>query len=271
MNDALVINIDEIDKERGNMFSWRGLKQTAKDSNLLNDKFGWFTNTIRHGTLVDNEPLACIIMTCQRQNDLTAGLIESCESLIDIQHNRKKKNTYKKFCFIRYHLAEKINAVLEKIIYRYLQSRNYYSMFYYMLINLNSYLRTRLEYINNRFGYDIVELNVRDSRGVRQTEKKNFYIIYKRAYANNFKSDSLVSIYENKAYKDLSTFTLDMKYLSLKQTERELEYQNSSFYKIIKNNFQIEQNKNNYYKNKKKQTNKDYLPLFESKAENPQE
>lgn len=244
--DSLVIFIDEVDKERGNQFSWRGLDNKDYYPNLLNDKFNWFVNTCRHGNLIDNDVFVSIILTCQREGDLTAGLIESCESIIDI--NRKSriyKNTFYRYSIIERLLASFINDKLSKYCYKYLQTRNYYSFIYYVLFSLKSMCSNYLDYVDNRFGYDVATLTLRDPKQKIEDSNKKFFVIYKRIYANNFKSNGLNEIYDNKALNSSTSFINERKFVGLHMTLKDLDYQNSYFVKNIKKDIDITNDINN--------------------------
>lgn len=245
--DCLTIIVDEVDKERGNQFATRGMKVTAEEANLVNDKFGWYQNTVRHSALVDNEPHTRMFFTCQRQNDLALGIVQCCECCIDIKPDKQYKNSYYKYSILRRLFAKFIINLTERSKYKYLQTRNYISFPFLLLSAANASANNYIQYIDNRFGYQVVKLRVRDPRSIENTKDKCMFIINRRSYSNNFKSDSLEFIFKDDALNAINNFENELKYKSLEMTSEEYKYQNSH-----SEDFMFNKNKSNN-KNKKKE------------------
>lgn len=236
--DSLVVLIDEIDKERGNQYSWKGLDRHDYNANLLNDKLDWYINTARHGNLIDNDVYVSFIYICQREGALSSSLVQSSESILDIAHSQKeKKNAISKFVFVENKLAKLLGNFFNNLSIRLMNSRNYHSLFFRFIRKSSSLFNNYVDYLNNYFGYSVVTINKRDPKGLAENSNVKFFIINKRIYANNFSSDGLKSLFINKFKYAKTTFVDERKFNGLNQTIDDLAYSNSYFYNDLNKNY----------------------------------
>lgn len=235
--DSLSVLIDEIDKERGNQYAQRGLNQFDEKANLLNDKFDWFINTARHGNLIDNDVYVSFVYICQREGSLSSGIVESSESILDINSDKKRKNAIYIYTFIERYISNLLGNFFNNLCVRFLSTRNYYSFLYKICRKLSSIFLNYVNYLDKFYGYSVVVINKRDPREFKENKESKFFIINKRIYANNFKSDGLSSLFINKFNLAKSNFVNERKFNGLNQSLDDLAYQNSYFYNSLNKDY----------------------------------
>ena len=120
---------------------------------------------------------------------------------------------------------------------RFLSTRNYYSFLYKICRKLSSIFLNYVNYLDKFYGYSVVVINKRDPREFKENKESKFFIINKRIYANNFKSDGLSSLFINKFNLAKSNFVHERKFNGLNQSLDDLAYQNSYFYNSLNKDY----------------------------------
>jgi len=228
-----VVSITEIGKERGNMLEHRGMKKTDDETNPLNDSFNKSLKMIRHAATVCNFCFVRVLLDEQRP--------ESWESdgkeLADVVFIKEKSEM---------HLAMPLfleELFLDRFLvkfkakyseYRYTHGNNTLGMhLYHGIASLlfNYRLRTY-----NTFGFQVWDVEVSSGRNESDSEILNYYLLYKKDYADRFASDAYSDFFDTKALSSNYGINDMPEYEKTKASVDEFKLQNSYFMRDLLDN-----------------------------------
>ena len=223
-----VVILTEIGKERKNSLENRENKRKDDKVNQNNDLFDYSIKMIRHRATVDFFPFVRIISDEQRPESLGANVRDTF-SVIRILQKSKLKVLYRGLIFdsfVHGILWPRFKAFYKQI--RDLRGDN--TLFVYLLKNVFSALNNRFEKLENRFGY--YELDIETSQGNLEGEKKisKYYLSTKKIYSDRFTTDAYSDFFEKMSLRSGVGIFDFVEYQDKRQTEDEMELQNSFFY-----------------------------------------
>lgn len=240
MIDCGIVAITEIDKERGNKFNLEGLQRTSKTPNLKNDLFNPFWKLGRHPSTVDYYPFLRLYGDLQRLDSLNCDLLESGEMLICIDNSSNERTALH---LSQYSTAflETINEFTERVLFKLKTSRNFKSLFSYIIERINSWTYLCLAKRSNLFGYKEMDLKIVTSKKDDSEDFKTKYIlINKKIYADRYATDVYRNYFEQML--DKKTFKnnkqrefLKEQYSSIYATKEQFHKQNSFMINDIEN------------------------------------
>ena len=221
-----VVSITEIGKERGNMLENKHKKKTDAETNQLNDLFNSTLKMIRHAGTVCNFCFVRVLLDEQRPESWGSDGKE----LADVVFIKDKSDMnlamplFLEELFLDWFLNKFRSKYSE---YRYDHGNNTLGMHLYhgfASILYNYRLRTY-----NTFGYQTWDIQVTSGRNESEYEIKNYYLLYKKDYADRFASDAYSDFYVTKSLDSEYGINDLPAYQATKATVDEFKQQNSYF------------------------------------------
>lgn len=223
-----VICLTEIGKERGNAKENREMKKKDEEANPNNDGMEDAIKMIRHRSMVDFVPFVRILSEEQRAESLGANTRDTF-SVSQIVNKSELKVLYKGLFF---------DGFIHDILYPkfrsfYLQYRNLRgdnTLLVYLLKHLFSFTENRYSKLVNRFGYYVLDFETTVGKLDGVPVENKYFLSRKKAYSDRFASDCYGEFFEKMAFHSGLGMMDFIEYQDLRQTEDELQLQNSYFY-----------------------------------------
>lgn len=221
-----VVSITEIGKERGNMLENKHKKKTDAETNQLNDLFNSTLKMIRHAGTVCNFCFVRVLLDEQRPESWGSDGKELAD-VVFIKEKSEMRLAMPLFLeelFLDWFLNKFRSKYSE---YRYEHGNNTLGMhLYHGIASLlyNYRLRTY-----NTFGYQTWDIQVTSGRNESEYEIKNYYLLYKKDYADRFASDAYSDFYVTKSLDSEYGINDLPAYQATKATVDEFKQQNSYF------------------------------------------
>lgn len=224
LSDCGIYDLSELGKERGNQFTNSGKDKSDRFPNQKNDEYNKFIKLIRHTYTIRYFPFIKVFANDQRIGSINADLFEIFGTVIKLKPVKKIKNSFPFYTLIiKPFLDAFINAT--NIISRsFISTRNYISIFnrFNAFINHNVYLlRSKIE---SNFNYKKVDMKIVTS-GNEEQNVKDFFIIYKEAYAGNYATDCYFRFFEplilKKENREFDNGVYKAKYATLEDFEKQ--------------------------------------------------
>lgn len=222
-----VVAITEIGKERGNNLELKEVKKSTDEANQKNDLFNSWLKMCRHSATVDNFPFIKVFTDEQRPESWGAD----ARDLADIVHIASSGEMRLSLPF--YTIEEMLSEwAFNRFIRLYMDfrfRRGDNTLLVHILKSVTAWLWKRNLRIYNRYGYSI--LKVERERGTLdgKTEKKKYYLMNAKIYAQRFSTDCFSDYFNDMAKKSKAGLMDYMEYMTEKASVAELKQQNSYF------------------------------------------
>ena len=228
-----VVVITEIGKERGNKNDMEGVKRLSDEANQKNDGLNKCLKMIRHSATVDYFPFVSIITDEQRPDSWGADARELCD-IVTIRESGKPKLAMPFFLFgeILYSL---VFSKFVRMYYEYRHVRGDNTLLMHVMKGIVSAIHRYYTGIYNRFGFNVLELDV--ERGTRdgELEPSRYLLMNKKIYPRRFSTDCFSEYFAEKAMRSPVGLNDLYEYASEKATFHELRFQNSYFIQDLSN------------------------------------
>lgn len=184
-----IVNITELDKERGNMLDNQELKKRDEETNRKNDLFNYSPKMGRHPATILYQPFISFLFDQQRPSKTEADLREVCDKVVNIDFIRKE-NLALPFFFVEEILYSIIAPIYHRTYEKYRFNRADNSLTIYLFKKTFGRFMNWYERIYNLYGFDTYTL-VSDSGkldGKKLTSDK-YFLLYKKALSNRYSTD----------------------------------------------------------------------------------
>ncbi len=224
LSDCGIYDLSELGKERGNQFTNSGKDKQDKNPNQKNDEYNKFIKLIRHTYTIKYYPFIKVFANDQRIGSINADLFEIFGTVIKLKPVKKIKNAYPFYSLlIKPFLDGFINAT-NNIAKSFTTSRNYISLFNRFNAFVNHYVYLLRSIIESYFNYKKVDMKIITS-GNEEQNVKDFFIIYKEAYAGNYATDCYFRFFEplilKKEKREFNNGVYKAKYATLEDFEKQ--------------------------------------------------
>lgn len=220
-----VLCFTEFDKERGNQISNNKYKKDDYKPNPTNDELTKYLKLSRQIATIDYKPYFKMFTDLQRTGDLSLGNVEISECIIKIKE-KQKKNTLTLF-IIEPLICEFFINLVNRFINHYRATRNYYSFFYCILVNLLNPFKTYLERRSNIYGYSKLKLEVNVGDDESDITSSTYYLMNKKAYAKVYSTDTHYGFFKESLSQEKTSIDDKPSYSSLRASASEIKAQNS--------------------------------------------
>ena len=232
--------MDEVDKERKNMITKRGLKSKSGLANQENDLFETDTKMRPgHAALVDFYPFFRWLMASQRAGSLGADNRDMTIELY-IKSVSEAKIALPMFVFeeAAYML---FTSIFKSKYYSFRHRRGDNTLFMYLFKKAYSVIFNHYMRVFNQYSYYVATVRVSDSQDGEVLEKDyKISIPSKVVYAEVFASDSYNGYYSAKARRSSIGLESIPMYKGIRPTMKELQEQNSYFIEDISATFGVQ-------------------------------
>lgn len=223
-----VVVLTEIGKERKNNLENRENKKKDDKANQNNDLFNHSIKMIRHRATVDFFPFVRIISDEQRPESLGADCRDTF-SVIHIENKSELRVLYTGNIFdklIHMFVWPRFKAFYTQI--RNLRGDN--TLFVYLLKYVFHFLNNRYEKLENRFGFNVLDIELESGNLEGQRKRYKYYLSHKKIYGDKFKTDAYSDFFEKMSLRSGRGIFDFVEYQDTHQTEDEMKLQNSYFY-----------------------------------------
>lgn len=188
LSDCGIYDLSEGGKERGNLYTNAGKDKESNTPNQKNDDFNKYVKLLRHVYTINYYPFIKLLVNDQRINSINADLHELFETVVSLKKVKKIKNSLWLYATIEKPFLEVLIGSFNRMLETYRETRNYTSLFYMFISKINYYLTIHKSKIEGFYNYKKMEMNIQMA-GIEDLGNKEFYLIYKEAYAGNFATD----------------------------------------------------------------------------------
>lgn len=220
-----VLCFTEFDKERGNQISNQRFRKDDLNPNPTNDELTKYLKLSRQVATIDYKPYFKLFTDLQRTGDLSLGNVEISECVIKIKE-KENKSTLSLF-YIEPLICEFFINILNRFINHYRATRNYYSFFYCVLVNLLNPFKTYLERRKNIYGYSKLKLEVNVGDDESDITNAKYYLLNKKAYAKAYSTDTHYGFFKESLNQETESIDDKPSYSSLRASASEIKAQNS--------------------------------------------
>lgn len=224
LSDCGIYDLSELGKERGNQFTNSGKDKSDRFPNQKNDEYNKFIKLIRHTYTIRYFPFIKVFANDQRIGSINADLLEIFGTVIKLKPVKKIKNSFPFYTLIIKPFLDAFINATNTISRSFISTRNYISIFnrFNAFINHNVYLlRSKIE---SNFNYKKVDMKIITS-GNEEQNVKDFFIIYKEAYAGNYATDCYFRFFEplilKKENREFDNGVYKAKYATLEDFEKQ--------------------------------------------------
>ena len=237
-----VVCFCEFNNERGNQKTNIRFKYDDYSPNPINDEMNKYLKLGRHPAVIDYKSYFKLFTDMQRVGDTSLSTVELAEAIIFIKSKIKKNSL-----FLRVFepiICGFLSNLRDKFVVKYRMSRNYYSLFYCLVLFFLDPFKRFLERRENMFGYEKILLDV--SSGLDEVkEEYSYYLLNKKALANAYATDTHYGFFKRNL--NAQSYSIDdiPCYKKLHADFDELKSQNSYLVNDLDNVFKDESDGDN--------------------------
>lgn len=222
-----VVAITEIGKERGNNLELREVKKSNEETNQKNDLFNSWLKMCRHSATIDNFPFIKVFTDEQRPESWGADSRDLCDILYITATGEQRlalpfytlEEMFSEWAFDRF------MRLYEDFRFR----RGDNTLLVYILKSITAWIWKRHIKIYNRYGYSILKIEKERGTLDGKKEKKKYYLMNAKIYANRFSTDCFSDYFNELAKKSKVGLKDYLEYATEKASVEELKMQNSYF------------------------------------------
>ena len=237
-----VVCFCEFNNERGNQKTNVRFKYDDYSPNPINDEMNKYLKLARHPAVIDYKSYFKLFTDMQRVGDTSLSTVELAEAIIFIKSKIKNNSL-----FLRVFepiICGFLSNLRDKFVVKYRMSRNYYSLFYCLVLFFLDPFKRYLERRENMFGYEKILLDV--SSGLDEVkEEYSYYLLNKKALANAYATDTHYGFFKRNL--NAQSYSIDdiSCYKKLHADFDELKSQNSYLVNDLDNVFKDESDGDN--------------------------
>ena len=222
-----VVAITEVGKERGNNLELKEVKKGQDETNQKNDLFNSWLKMCRHSATVDHFPFIKVFTDEQRPESWGAD----ARDLADILHivSAGEQRLALPFFTIEEMVQEWMFDRFMALYYDFRHRRGDNTLLVHILKSITAAIYKHYITIYNRYGYSISKIEKERGTQDGNVEKKKYYLMNQKIYANRFSTDCFSDYFNDMARKSKMGLHDYVTYQSERATVEELKMQNSYF------------------------------------------
>ncbi len=226
-----VVAITEVGKERGNNLELREVKKGQDETNQKNDLFNSWLKMCRHSATVDHYPFIKVFTDEQRPESWGADARDLCDILHIVSSGEQRLAL--PFFTIEEMLQEWLFGRFMSLYYDFRYRRGDNTLLMHILKTVTATIYRHYVTTYNRYGYSISRIE--KERGTRDgtVEKKKYYLMNQKIYANRFSTDCFSDYFNDMARKSNLGLHDYVTYQTEKASVEELKMQNSYFIRSL--------------------------------------
>ena len=224
MYDACIVSFTEIDKERGNQFSYHSLKYDSPDANQLNDGFNSYLKLGRHDSTIRYRLFFRGFFDTQREGSVNSDLNEICESVIYIKQAEEGFKSSLFMWWIEPMICDAYLSWYRRMDTSYRFNRATNTLFIYIIRSIANKLYSYQ--LKRKNQYDVKILNLEVDNGIGNKEQK-YPLLKCRAFRRKYASDCYSGYFENKYLNSNKSFEELTSYEDIYPTHNEFNQQKS--------------------------------------------
>jgi hypothetical protein len=222
-----VVAITEVGKERGNNLELKEVKKGQDETNQKNDLFNAWLKMCRHSATVDHYPFIKVFTDEQRPESWGAD----ARDLADILHivSTGEQRLALPFFTIEEMVQEWLFGRFMALYYDFRHRRGDNTLLVHVLKSITATIYRHYVTTYNRYGYSIAKIEKERGTQDGNIEKKKYYLMNQKIYANRFSTDCFSDYFNDMAKKSKKGLHDYVTYQTEKATVEELKMQNSYF------------------------------------------
>ena len=222
-----VVAITEVGKERGNNLELKEVRKGQDETNQKNDLFNAWLKMCRHSATVDHFPFIKVFTDEQRPESWGAD----ARDLADILHivSSGEQRLALPFFTIEEMVQEWLFGRFTALYYDFRHRRGDNTLLVHILKSVTAVIYRYYVTTYNRYGYSITKIEKERGTQDGNVEKKKYYLMNQKIYANRFSTDCFSDYFNDMAKKSKMGLHDYVTYQTEKATVEELKMQNSYF------------------------------------------
>lgn len=229
-----VVVISEVGKERGNVLDHKEIKKNNAETNQKNDLFNSWLKMCRHSATVDHYPFVKVFTDEQRPESWGADARDLCD-IVHIASSGKQRLAMP-FYTIEEMVCETVFDWFIDLYYGLRYKRGDNTLLVHVLKSITAWLYKRNTLVYNRYGYAVTQIEKERGTMDGKVEKKKYYVMNKKIYANRFTTDCFSDYFSDMAKRSKRGLGDYLEYQAEKATVEELKMQNSYFINALYKN-----------------------------------
>jgi hypothetical protein len=222
-----VVAITEVGKERGNNLELKEVKKGLDETNQKNDLFNAWLKMCRHSATVDHFPFIKVFTDEQRPESWGADARDLCD-IVHIVSSGEQRLALP-FFTIEEMVQEWMFDRFMTLYYDFRHRRGDNTLLVHVLNSITATIYKHYGTIYNRYGYSISKIEKERGTQDGNVEKKKYYLMNQKIYANRFSTDCFSDYFNDMARKSKMGLHDYVTYQTEKATVEELKMQNSYF------------------------------------------
>ena len=222
-----VVAITEVGKERGNNLELKEVKKGQDETNQKNDLFNAWLKMCRHSATVDHFPFIKVFTDEQRPESWGADARDLCD-IVHIMSSGEQRHALP-FFTIEEMLQEWLFGRFLNLYYDFRYRRGDNTLLVHILKTLTAVIYRHYVKTYNRYGYSISKIEKERGTQDGEVEKKKYYLMNQKIYANRFSTDCFSDYFNDMARKSKMGLHDYVTYQTEKASVDELRSQNSYF------------------------------------------
>ena len=222
-----VVTITEVGKERGNNLELKEVKKGQDETNQKNDLFNAWLKMCRHSATVDHYPFIKVFTDEQRPESWGAVCRDLCE-IVHIVSSGEQRLALPFFTneeMVQEWMFDRFMA----LYYDFRHRRGDNTLLVHILKSITAAIYKHYVTTYNRYGYSISKIEKERGTQDGNVEKKKYYLMNQKIYANRFSTDCFSDYFNDMAKKSKMGLHYYLTYQTEKATVEELKMQNSYF------------------------------------------
>ena len=222
-----VVAITEVGKERGNNLELKEVKKGQDETNQKNDLFTAWLKMCRHSATVDHYPFVKVFTDEQRPESWGADARDLCD-IVHIVSSGEQRLALP-FFTIEEMVQEWLFGRFMALYYDFRHRRGDNTLLIHILKTVTAVFYKHYVKTYNRYGYSISKIEKERGTQDGKVEKKKYYLMNQKIYANRFSTDCFSDYFNDMARKSKMGLHDYVTYQTEKATVEELKMQNSYF------------------------------------------
>ena len=222
-----VVAITEVGKERGNNLELKEIKKGQDETNQKNDLFNAWLKMCRHSATVDHYPFIKVFTDEQRPESWGADARDLCDIVHIVSSGEQRLALL--FFTIEEMLQEWLFGRFMALYYDFRHRRGDNTLLIHILKTVTAVIYKHYITTYNRYGYSISKIEKERGTQDGKVEKKKYYLMNQKIYANRFSTDCFSDYFNDMARKSRMGLHDYVTYQTEKATVEELKMQNSYF------------------------------------------
>ena len=222
-----VVAITEVGKERGNNLELKEVKKGQDETNQKNDLFNAWLKMCRHSATVDHFPFIKVFTDEQRPESWGADARDLCD-IVHIVSSGEQRLALP-FFTIEEMVQEWLFDRFLNLYYEFRYRRGDNTLLVYILKTFTASIYRHYVKTYNRYGYSISKIEKERGTQDGKVEKKEYFLMNQKIYANRFSTDCFSDYFNEMARKSKMGLHDYITYQTEKASVEELKMQNSYF------------------------------------------